>query len=97
MDIYEVNDLMTRRGWHLSPLQSPPAVHICFTAAHTGPDTVRRLVDDLAECTAEVAAAPGTKAEGGTAPMYGAAAAMPDRSVVGRFLVAYQDLLLDSC
>ncbi|KAL6777620.1 hypothetical protein ACKKBG_A14975 [Auxenochlorella protothecoides x Auxenochlorella symbiontica] len=97
VDIYEVNDLMTRRGWHLSPLQSPPAVHICFTAAHTGPDTVRRLVDDLAECTAEVAAAPGTKAEGGTAPMYGAAAAMPDRSVVGRFLVAYQDLLLDSC
>jgi len=25
---------MSRRGWHLSPLQHPPAVHMCFTAQH---------------------------------------------------------------
>lgn len=30
----QVNDLMTQRGWHLSALQHPPAVHMCFTAQH---------------------------------------------------------------
>lgn len=33
-DIYKVNDLMGRKGWHLSPLQHPPALHMCFTAQH---------------------------------------------------------------
>ena len=32
--LVQVNDLMSRRGWHLSPLQHPPAVHMCFTAQH---------------------------------------------------------------
>lgn len=53
-------------------------------------------LQDLRECAAEVAANPESKTDGGMAPMYGAAASMPDRSVVGRFLTAYQDLLLDS-
>jgi hypothetical protein len=37
----QVNDLMSRRGWHLNALQFPPAVHMCFTAQHLN------VVEDL--------------------------------------------------
>lgn len=43
LDIYKVNDLMGRRGWHLSPLQFPPALHMCFTAQHV--DVVEQLLE----------------------------------------------------
>ena len=35
LNIYAVNDALSARGWHLSALQAPPALHMCFTAAHT--------------------------------------------------------------
>jgi hypothetical protein len=34
INIYTVNDLLSRKGWHLNALQHPAALHICFTAAH---------------------------------------------------------------
>ena len=34
LNIYAVNDEMSARGWHLSALQMPPALHMCFTAQH---------------------------------------------------------------
>lgn len=34
LNIYTVNDLLSRKGWHLNALQHPAALHICFTAAH---------------------------------------------------------------
>ncbi len=34
LNIYKVNDLMSQRGWHLSALQFPSSVHMCFTAQH---------------------------------------------------------------
>lgn len=97
LDIYRVNDLLAKRGWHLNALQAPPALHICFTAAHTGEGTAARLLQDLHGACDAMRASPGAAEEGGMAPMYGAAAVMPDRSVVARFLTAYQDLLLDTC
>lgn len=35
---------MSQRGWHLNALQQPAALHICFTAAHTGPHLVEKLI-----------------------------------------------------
>lgn len=94
LNIYQVNDLMSRRGWHLSALQRPAALHICFTAAH-GPAAVAALLQDLAACCAAAAADPAAGG-GGMAPLYGMAAVVPDRRVVGNFLVAYQDILLQA-
>jgi sphinganine-1-phosphate aldolase len=51
------------------------------------------LMQDLAECVAAVKADPKC-AKDGTAPLYGMAAAMPDRSIISHFLVAYQDAIL---
>ena len=36
LDIFKMNDNMTARGWHLSALQLPSALHMCFTAQHVG-------------------------------------------------------------
>lgn len=33
-NVYALNDMLKARGWHLSALQHPPALHMCFTAAH---------------------------------------------------------------
>ena len=42
LDIFKVNDLLSKRGWHLSALQLPSALHMCFTAQHV--DAIAALV-----------------------------------------------------
>lgn len=34
LDIFQLNDVMSRQGWHFSALQLPSALHMCFTAQH---------------------------------------------------------------
>ena len=48
---------------------------------------------ELKECVAELVQHPQL-AKGGNAPIYGMAAALPDRSIVGEFLTAFQDAQL---
>jgi hypothetical protein len=45
LNIYAVNDMLARRGWHLNALQLPPALHMCFTAQHV--DVVDALLKVL--------------------------------------------------
>ena len=96
VNIWEVNDLMSARGWHLNALQRPPAVHMCFTPAH-GPHVVAELLKDLKECVQLVLehSKDGARNEEGVAPLYGQASMIPDRRIVGRFLSAYQDMMLE--
>lgn len=96
LNIYKLNDLMTKRGYHLNALQSPPALHFCFTAAH-GPEMVDALLSDLASATKQLVSDPSAAAamKGGSAPMYGMAGAVPDRGLVADFLSTYQDVMLE--
>lgn len=70
LNIYKVNDLMTRKGWHLNALQTPAALHMCFTAAHVagGSDMVDVLVSDLRAAVQQLLADPNC-VQGGSAPM----------------------------
>lgn len=96
LNIYKLNDLLSARGWHLNALQRPPALHMCFTAAHSD-NTVTELLRDIAECVSGLLAHPGSgDSDEGMAPLYGMAATVPDRRIVGNFLVAYQDILLEA-
>lgn len=95
VDIYRVNDLMSARGWHLNALQRPAALHVCFTAAHSNA-IVDELLRDLKECVAGLLEHPEEGKGEGSAPLYGMAAVVPDRRIVGNFLVAYQDILLEA-
>lgn len=90
-DIFRVLDEMGRRGWHLNGLHRPAAIHIAVTRRHAQPGVAERFLIDLAASVAAVEANP--EAEGGMAPVYGMAATMPMRGVVGELLRRYIDLL----
>ncbi len=89
LDIYEIMDFMTKRGWSLNGLHKPPAVHLCTTLRHTQPGIADRFVDNLTEAVEFVVVNPGKS--GGMAPIYGMAASVLDRSVVSNFLEFFMD------
>ena len=91
VDIYRVLDEMTHRGWSLNGLHQPACVHLCVTLRHTQPGVAERFLADLAAAVAHVRALPA--AEGGMAPVYGMAATLPLRGVVGDMLKRYLDTL----
>ena len=94
LDIYKVNDAMSKRGWHLASLQRPAGLHMNLAPAHTM-ETMDQLVSDLKECIQEVLKGP-KDGEEGMAPIYGMAESLPDRHIIGDVLVAYQEAALDS-
>ncbi|GAV72898.1 Pyridoxal_deC domain-containing protein [Cephalotus follicularis] len=88
LDIFEVNDIMSSKGWHLNALQRPNSIHICFTLQHI--PVVEEFLQDLRESVQTVKENPGP-VKGGLAPIYGAAARMPDRGMVKELLVNFMD------
>jgi sphinganine-1-phosphate aldolase len=80
LNVYEVLDQMSARKWALTGLQHPPGIHLSTTLRHTQPGVAERFVHDLKESVAHVRANPG--ADGGMAPIYGMAAAIPDKTIV---------------
>ncbi len=93
VDIYRVMDWMTHKGWSLNGLHRPSCVHLAITLRHTEPGVADRFVTDLAEAVAAVKADP--EKSGGMAPVYGMAATLPARGVVGDILKRYIDLLYE--
>ncbi|OWM89786.1 hypothetical protein CDL15_Pgr024534 [Punica granatum] len=47
LDIFEVNDVMSSKGWHLNALQRPNSIHICVTLQHV--PVVDNFIKDLWE------------------------------------------------
>ncbi len=91
LDIYKVLDRMTHRKWSLNGLHKPSCVHICVTLRHTQPGVAERFLEDLRESVAYVKAHP--QENGSMAPVYGMAATMPMRGLVGDMLKKYLDLI----
>ena len=91
VNIYRVMEAMGRRGWSLNGLHRPTCVHICVTLRHAQPGVAERFVADLRAAVAEVRAHPEEKGE--MAPVYGLAASLPLRGVVGDILERYVDTL----
>lgn len=91
-NIYGLADGMKERGWSLNSLQFPICVHFCVTRLHTLPGVADRFIKDVREITADIIKNP-EKCKAGTAAMYGMAASMPDRSVVGEVTGLYLDAL----
>ncbi|KAL8520205.1 hypothetical protein ACS0TY_010935 [Phlomoides rotata] len=88
LDIFEVNDLMSSKGWHLNALQRPNSIHICVTLQHV--NVTEDFLKDLRDSVQTVKANPGP-INGGLAPIYGAAGKMPDRAMVQDLLVDFMD------
>ncbi|XP_030960514.1 sphingosine-1-phosphate lyase isoform X1 [Quercus lobata] len=88
VDIFEVNDTMSSKGWHLNALQRPNSIHMCLTLQHV--PIVEEFLRDLTESVKTVKENPGP-ISGGLAPVYGAAGKMPDRGMIQELLVNYMD------
>jgi sphinganine-1-phosphate aldolase len=93
LDVYQVMENMSHRGWSLNGLQRPAAVHIAVTLRHTQPGVADRFLADLAESVQDVRANPGVST--GMAPVYGMAATLPAQEV-RQLLTAYLDLLFQA-
>lgn len=101
LDIYDIADGMSEKGWHLNALQSPPAIHIAVTLPIVA--AVDKLIDDLVEVTEEVkekerrriAEGKGAKGavKGDAAALYGVAGSLPNKSVVVDLAKGFLDTL----
>lgn len=90
-DVYPIADAMAKRGWeNLVRLQKPVGLMTQVGARRSF------NVDDFLKClnesVEEVLANPASGKEG-LAPIYGMAANIPDRNLVGDILVGYMDAL----
>jgi glutamate/tyrosine decarboxylase-like PLP-dependent enzyme len=47
LDVYEIGDELTLRGWHLDRQQSPPSLHLTVTYAHA--QVADQFLEDLAQ------------------------------------------------
>ncbi|CAA2984325.1 sphingosine-1-phosphate lyase [Olea europaea subsp. europaea] len=88
IDIFEVNDIMSAKGWHLNALQRPNSIHMCVTLQHV--PVIEDFLKDLKDSVQTVKANPGP-ISGGLAPIYGAAGKIPDRVMVEDLLVDFMD------
>lgn len=101
LNIYDIADAMSSKGWSLNALQNPPAIHVAVTVPIVG--AMDSLVTDLvavveAERELErVRVAEGKGAKGGArgdkAALYGVAGSLPNKSVVVQLAEGFLDTL----
>jgi len=99
LDIYELADGMSAKGWHLNALQNPPGIHVAVTLPIV--PAVDSLLADLKEVVEQVIEkekvrrASGGKVEkkGDNTALYGVAASIPDKRVVNDLARAFLDTL----
>jgi len=101
LDVYDIADAMSAKGWHLNSLQSPPAIHVAVTLPVA--KVWERLVADL-EAVIEgekekervrVVEGKGAKGKsvGDSAALYGVAGSLPNKSVVVDLAAGFLDTL----
>jgi len=101
LDIYDIADGMSNKGWHLNALQNPAAMHVAVTLP------IVAAVDDLLRDLGEVVAGEREKEEqmeregkgrkgakkGDAAALYGVAGSLPDKSIVTELATGFLDCL----
>jgi len=101
LDVYDIADAMSAKGWHLNSLQSPPAIHVAVTLPVA--KVWEKLVADL-EAVVEgekekervrVVEGKGAKGKsvGDSAALYGVAGSLPNKSVVVDLAAGFLDTL----
>jgi sphinganine-1-phosphate aldolase len=101
LDIYDIADAMSAKGWHLNSLQDPPAIHVAVTLPIV--KVWEKLVGDL-EAVVEgekekervrIVEGKGAKGKsvGDSAALYGVAGSLPNKSVVVELASGFLDTL----
>ena len=89
MNIYDIGDCMTKKGWSLNSLQNPASIHLCCTLRHVG--KTNEFIDDLRDSVSETMQA-GSSGKGGKAAVYGMAASLP-AGPLDEMLQCYNDVI----
>jgi sphinganine-1-phosphate aldolase len=92
LNIYAINDEMSKKGWHLNALQNPAAIHIACTMLTTD-SAVENFMIDLEGSVNTVRSQPMLSLGSGTAAIYGTNAMLPDKSIIEDVAKGYVDLL----
>lgn len=101
LDIYDIADGMSAKGWHLNALQDPPAIHVAVTLPIV--PVVDELLSDLEAVVQdekekerirllEGKGAKGAK-KGDAAALYGVAGSLPDKTIVKELAAGFLDCL----
>eukprot|EP01101_Sappina_pedata_P008693 TRINITY_DN4872_c0_g1_i1.p1 TRINITY_DN4872_c0_g1~~TRINITY_DN4872_c0_g1_i1.p1 ORF type:complete len:565 (+),score=202.02 TRINITY_DN4872_c0_g1_i1:13-1707(+) len=88
-DILRLPEHLSKKGWNLSVLQFPAAIHLSVT--YLTARSASQLVKDLEELADEMMKNPHEKAAGQGA-IYGTAQSVPDRSLVGDIAASFIDI-----
>jgi sphinganine-1-phosphate aldolase len=101
LNVYDIADGMSDKGWHLNALQNPPAIHVAVTMPVV--KVWEKLISDLETVVEDerekervrVAEGKGIKgkAMGDSAALYGVAGSLPNKSVVVDLASGFLDLL----
>ncbi|MGW8226716.1 MAG: aminotransferase class V-fold PLP-dependent enzyme [Anaerolineales bacterium] len=91
LNVYQILEYMTGRGWGLSGLHLPPCAHLCVTLRHTQEGVKERFVEDMRAAIQYVQDHP--QAADGLGPVYGMAAAVETRGMVKSVINWFLDLL----
>ena len=79
---------MSDQKYQLNVLQFPPSIHIACTMLT--PLIVKTLLEDLSKMVAAIKADPNV-GKGATAAIYGTAASVPDRDIIGDVVCGFLD------
>jgi sphinganine-1-phosphate aldolase len=89
INMYQVLEFMTQKGWGLNGLHLPPSLHLCVTLRHTQAGVKERFIEDLKEAVGYVKENP--QASQGIGPVYGMASTPDLRGMVTEVLNWYLD------
>ncbi|GAM84888.1 hypothetical protein ANO11243_028900 [Dothideomycetidae sp. 11243] len=101
LDIYDIADGLSARGWHMNALQNPPAIHIAVTLPIVAAkDDLIRDIEAVVEEEKEkerkrIIEGKGAKGakKGDAAALYGVAGSLPDKTIVRELAAGFLDCL----
>ena len=101
LNVYDLADAMSAKGWHLNSLQDPPAIHVAVTLPIVA--AVDKLIADIVAVVEEekerervrIVEGKGAKggAKGDSAALYGVAGSLPHKGVVVQLAGGFLDTL----
>jgi glutamate/tyrosine decarboxylase-like PLP-dependent enzyme len=86
IDIYNLGDLLDRKGWHLDRIQFPNALHMMVNPHHAS--IVDKFLEDINKAVSEILDHPD-ESTGGDAAIYGMVASLPDREKAKDYIVNF--------
>ena len=86
LDVYNLGDLMDKKGWHLDRIQFPNALHMMVNPHHA--EILDTFLDDLRDSVKEIVENPVSSSDGDAA-IYGMVASLPDRGKVKDYIINF--------